>query len=212
MEHLEALLQTAKFNDINMKATKSKQRTVKLQMQVSLDGFVSDKNGELDWMIWDWDKKLMEYVTEITKSVDCILLGRRLAQSFISHWKSNAENPDLSDPFARKMNKTSKIVFTKSVKENKWKNTKLANGNLVEEIKKLKKKKGGDIIVYGGGNFVRSLIKANLIDEYYLCVNPIILGKGYSIFKGVETPLQLELTSSKSFKCGIVVNKYQKLS
>ena len=91
-----------------------------------------------------------------------------------------------------------------------WVNTKLAKGNLIEEVNLLKKQPGGkDIIVYGGASFVSSLIKDNLIDEYHLFINPTVIGKGMETFKEVESKLSLKLAESKAFDCGIVINFYK---
>ncbi len=89
-------------------------RKVKLQMQVSLDGFVAGPNGEMDWMTWNWDDELKEYVMKLTEPIDCIILGRVLAQGFIPHWTAAAQNPE-SDSFTHKMVDTPKVVFSKTL-------------------------------------------------------------------------------------------------
>jgi len=90
-------------------------RKLKLQVQMSVDGFISGPNGEMDWMVWDWDDDLKEYAEEITEPVDCIVLGRKLAQGFIPHWAAVAANPDGPEFAAgRKFSDTSKVVFTKT--------------------------------------------------------------------------------------------------
>lgn len=180
-------------------------RKLKLQMQLSLDGYVAGENGAMDWMIWNWDDGLKKYINDITEPVDCILLGRVLAQGFIDHWNSMPEAEG-----AAKMNDTAKKVFTQTLTEHTWENTELVHGDIVEAIHKLKSEEGGDIIAYGGGNFVSSLIKENLIDEYHLCINPVVLGKGMPIFKTIESKLDLKFVAAHPFDCGIVVNVYQK--
>ena len=128
-------------------------RKLKLQVQMSVDGFISGPNGEMDWMVWDWDDDLKEYAEEITEPVDCIVLGRKLAQGFIPHWAAVAANPDGSEFAAgRKFSDTSKVVFTKTLGQSEWDNTVLAKGDLVDEISRLKKQDGKDIIAYGGRN------------------------------------------------------------
>lgn len=185
-------------------------RTLKLQMQVSLDGFVGGPNGELDWMEWNWDDELNNYVATFTEPVDNILLGRKLAEGFIPYWANAAQNPGHPDHTgAKKMDGTSKIVFSKTLRKSPWLNTKVVNGELVDEIKKLKKQEGQDIIVYGGAEFVSNLINAGLIDEYYLFINPIAVGKGLTIFKKLEDHLNLRLVESQSFPCGIVGFHYK---
>ncbi len=180
-------------------------RKLKLQMQLSGDGFVAGPNGEMDWMSFNWDDKLKDYVTKLTDSIDCILLGRKLAEGFIPYWTeevSKKENPQYE--FARKMVDNPKIVFSKTLTENKWGNTTFAKDE--SEINKLKEKDGKGIIVYGGAEFVSTLINKDLIDELYLFISPTAIGEGLSIFKQRK---KLKLTESVSFDCGIVLLKYE---
>jgi dihydrofolate reductase len=175
-------------------------RKLKLQVQMSIGGYIAGPNGEMDWLVWNWDDTLKDYVKEITAPVDCIILGRKLAQGFIPHW---ASNPTLEG--ADIINSTKKVVFTKTLDKSEWENTVLAKGDLVEEISQLKKQPGKDIIVYGGATFVSALIKHALIDEYHLFINPTAIGNGMAIFKGLDSHLNLRLVKSTSFACGIVV-------
>ncbi|HXL54746.1 MAG TPA: dihydrofolate reductase family protein [Chitinophagaceae bacterium] len=183
-------------------------RTLKLQMQISVDGFVAGPNGELDWMEWNWDDEIKNYVNELTDSVDTILLGRKMTEDFISHWSNIVMNKpdDPSYPFAKKMVDKPKVVFSKTLKESPWENTVIAN-DVVDEINKLKSKnEGTGIIVYGGATFVSSLIENNLIDEYYLFVNPASIGNGLSIFKERK---KFKLVKSTPFSCSIVLLNYE---
>ncbi len=180
-------------------------RKLKLQVQISVDGFIGAANGEMDWLVWNWDDKLETYVNALTDSVDTILLGRKMTEGFISHW-SNVKPNDPSYPFAKKMLEKPKIVFTKTLNKSEWENTVLAKGDLAEEINKLKNQNGKDMIVYGGATFDSSLIEAGLIDEFYLFVNPAALGNGLSIFKSRQN---LKLMNSISFDCGIVLLHYE---
>lgn len=186
-------------------------RKLKLQMQISVDGFVGGPNGELDWMTWNWDDELKKYVGDLTNSFDTILLGRKMTDGFIAHWTNIVNNqPDSPEYSSAKIFiDTPKIVFTKTLNESQWANTILAKGNINDEVKALKENNGKDIIVYGGANFVSSLVKNNLIDEYYLFVNPTATRKGLSIFNGLQENIKLNLVESKSFECGIVLNHYQ---
>ncbi|MBK7390106.1 MAG: dihydrofolate reductase family protein [Bacteroidetes bacterium] len=129
---------------------------------MSVDGFIAGPNGEMDWMEWYWDVELKKYVKELTDSVDCIVLGRKLAEGFIPYWESHPEEEG-----AETINKLLKIVFSKTIKASIWENTTIASGDLIEEINKLKSQTGKDIIVYGGANFVSNLINNNLIDEFH---------------------------------------------
>ncbi|WP_205513585.1 dihydrofolate reductase family protein [Longitalea arenae] len=180
-------------------------RKLKLQVQLSVDGYIAGVNGEMDWMTANWDDALKEFVTRLTDPVDLILLGRKLAEGFIPFW---ASNPALEG--AAKMNNTFKIVFTNTIEKCEWNNTALAKGKLVDEVTSLKKEAGGDIIVYGGGSFVSSLIRSGMIDDFYLFINPAVLGKGMPIFNQVETTQNLTLVESRSFPCGITCLHYHK--
>lgn len=103
-----------------------------------------------------------------------------------------------------------KIVFSKSLDKSLWDNTELAKGDLVDEVYKLKKQNGKDIIVYGGTTFVSELISSGLIDEYHLFLNPVILGKkGVPIFDKLESYRQLKLKRSLVYDCGIVLLHYE---
>jgi dihydrofolate reductase len=184
-------------------------RKLKLQVQITIDGYIGGLMGEMNWMEWNWDNQLKKYVADLTESVDCILLGRKLAEGFIPYWANVAANPD--DPefsAGKKYTNTHKVVFTKTLDKSKWSNTVLAKGDLVDEINNLKIQDGGDIIVYGGAQFVSSLIKARLIDEYHLFINPTAIANGLPIFSKLDDHLRLTVKNSKSFDCGIIVNTY----
>jgi dihydrofolate reductase len=185
-------------------------RTLKLQVQMTVDGYIAGPNGEMDFMVWNWDDALKQYVTDITEPVDCIVLGRKLAEGFIPHWAAVAANPD--DPeftAGKKFTDTHKVVFTKTLDKSEWDNTVLAKGDLVDEITQLKNQVGKDIIVYGGATFVSALIKHGLIDEFHLFMNPSAIGNGMAIFKELDSKQNLTLVKSTSFDCGIVVLNYK---
>ena len=179
-------------------------RKLKLQVQMSVDGYIAGTNGEIDWLVSDWDNELKKYVGEITEPVDCIVLGRKLAQGFIPHWASHPEEEG-----ADKFNTTNKVIFTKMLEKSEWDNTLLAKGDLVDEIKKLKRQNGKDIIAYGGATFVSALIKHGLVDEFHLFINPTAIGNGMAIFKELDGKQNLTLVKSIAFDCGIVVLKYE---
>jgi dihydrofolate reductase len=186
-------------------------RKLKLQVQVSVDGFVGGPNGELDWMTWNMDDKLGSYINTITDSSSTIFLGRKMADGFIRHWTSMLSRPnDESYTFAKKMIDTPKVVFTRTLDTSDplvmgWYNTTLAKGDLVEEVNAQKNMGGNDIIVYGGANFVSNLIAENLIDELHLFVNPAAIGNGLRIF---NQRTKLLLQESTHYECGIVVSIY----
>lgn len=182
-------------------------RRLKLQMQMTLDGFIAGPHGEMDWMNLQWSDDLKDYVTRLTDPVDTIILGKNLAQGFIPHW---TEGLNQSEPLegAKKMVETPKVVFSKTLTNPGWERTYIASGDLVEEINTLKQKEGGDMIVYGGGRLVASMIKENLIDEFHLFINPAAIGKGMPIFQELTEKQNYILISSKSFDCGVIVLIY----
>ena len=186
-------------------------RKLKLQMQITLDGFVASPNGKLDWMAgWDLDDEIKKYETEIADTVDTLLMGRKMTDEFVNTWTKAAENPDSPDhAFAKRMVSIPKVVFTKTLDESRWANTVLAKGDLVEEVNSRKNQSGKDILVYGGADFVSSLIKENLIDEYNFFVNPTAIGNGMTIFKDAENKLSLRLVKAKGFDCGVVLHCYE---
>ena len=179
-------------------------RKLKLQVQMTVDGFIAGPNGEMDWTSAEWDNELKKYVGGLTESVDCIILGRKLAQGFIPYWALHPEQEG-ADIF----NGTKKVVFTKTLEKSEWTDTVLAKGDLVEEITQLKKQAGQDMIAYGGAAFVSALIKHRLIDELHLFINPTAIGSGMTIFKELDGRQNLKLVKSTSFDCGIVVLKYE---
>lgn len=185
-------------------------RKLKLQVQMTIDGFISGANGEMDWMKFPWTDDISAYVDQITAPVDTILLGRNLAEGFIPHWGNVASDPNNPEyESGVKFSTTPKIVFSKKLEKSIWDNTTIANGNLVEEVTKLKNQDGKDIIAYGGGTFVSALIKNKLIDELHLFINPSAIGNGMPIFKELTEMQQFNVVDVQNFECGIVTLVYK---
>jgi dihydrofolate reductase len=181
-------------------------RRVKLQIQQTVNGYVAGPNGELDWMVWDWDSELQDYVGALTDSIDTILMGRKMTTGFCSHWESIAEDPENPEyESARRFVELPKIVFSQTVKNLKWKNVTVAKMDLKDEVARLKSQEGKDLMVYGGATFVSNLIKEQLIDDYYLFVNPVAIKNGLTIFGNISEKLHFDLVDTKSFRCGIVL-------
>jgi dihydrofolate reductase len=146
-------------------------------------------------------------VIELAESCDTILLGRKMTPDFIAHWENVVDNqPDSPEQLlAQLMVNMRKIVFSRTQTDIKGRNLEVENGDLAPAVQALKKQLGKDIIVYGGANFVSSLISLNLIDEYLIFICPAAIGKGLSIFK--EKKL-LKLESSIAYNHGKVLHKY----
>ena len=180
-------------------------RKLKLQVQMTVDGFVAGPAGQLDWMTRNLDEGVIARIVQITDSSDTILLGRKMTDGFIKYWE--AVQPDSPEyVFARKMVDTPKVVFSKTLTRVEGKNVRVESGDLVKAVTGLKAQRGRDIVVYGGATFVGALIEHDLIDELNIFVNPVVIGRGMRIFKDRKA---LRLTGSTAYSSGVVVNAYQ---
>lgn len=186
-------------------------RKIKLQMQMSLDGFVAGLSGEMDWLIWDWDEAVKNYAMELTRSADTFLMGRATGEGMAVYWPTVASNPQSKDEdkwMAQRLNSFPKVVFSRTISTVNWTNTRVAR-DIVEEVCELKKQTGKDIIIYGGAGIVSSFIKENLIDEYHLFVNPVVIGKGKTIFSKVGRSMNLKLIKTTVSSTGIIILHYE---
>ncbi|OCC04142.1 deaminase [Labrys sp. WJW] len=191
-------------------------RKLKLEMQISADGFSSSQDGNNDWMVWNWapdwgwDTELRRYHEALTFSSDCILLSRMMAEEgFHQHWQTVAENSaSPQSSFARAIGDMRKIVFSRTLKESRWANTEIARSGLAEEVSRRKQEPGKDIIVYGGPILVSSLVEAGLIDEFHFIVNPALLGRGKPVLGELHRTTRLRLVDARPFPCGVAVLHY----
>ncbi|MDL4775596.1 dihydrofolate reductase family protein [Actinomadura xylanilytica] len=176
-------------------------RKFKLQVQVSVDGYMAGPNGEMDWLTFPWTDDISAYIDAFTAPVDCIVLGRRLAEGFIPTWAAGPEGE--SQAGIDKMNNTPKVVISDSLTESPWDNAVVAGGDLTETINELKARPGGDIITYGGGTLVSDLIARGLLDELHLFVNPTAIGAGMPVFGHPDVHQRFQLVTAHPFACGI---------
>jgi dihydrofolate reductase len=187
-------------------------RKLKLQVQMTLDGFVAGPNGELDWIwIGKPDEAIQQDVIKLADTCDIILLGRKMTRGFIDHWENVLDNQPESkeQPLAQRMVNIHKIAFSRTQTAIKGRNLEVENGDLAAAVHALKKQPGKDIMVYGGATFASSLISQNLVDEYYIFRRPVAIGSGLSIFKE-QRPLELE--RSIAYKNGTLLNRYLPVS
>jgi len=183
-------------------------RKLKLQMQITVDGFVAGPQGQLDWMTFAIDERLIAFINHLTDTSDMILLGRQMTPGFVKYWEHVITQPASPEyTFGQKMVGLPKIAFSRTVSRIEGKNVRVENSPMVDAVRNLKNEAGKDIIVYGGATFVSSLIENELIDEFNLFVNPVAIGNGLRIFGG-RTPL--ELTASTRYDSGVVVNIYSR--
>ncbi|GAA3448133.1 dihydrofolate reductase family protein [Planomonospora venezuelensis] len=180
-------------------------RTFKLQVQTTVDGYMAGPGGGMDWMTFPWTDDVSAYIDALTKPVDCIVLGRKLAEGFIPAWESGPEGEDQES--IDWMNNTPKVVISNSLTESPWKNATVAGGDLAATIRELKARPGGDMIAYGGGTLVSNLIAEGLLDELHLFVNPVAIGAGMPVFP--DGRQQLRLVAARPFGCGITAMHFE---
>lgn len=181
-------------------------RKLKLQMQVTVDGFVAGPEGQLDWMTRiDEDERLIAFINHLTDTSDTILLGRKMTPGFVQYWEGvKPDSPEYF--FARKMVETPKITFSKTLKRVDGKNIRVESGDVGAAVQQLKHATGKDIIVYGGATFVSALIEHDLIDQLNIFVNPVAIGRGMKVFTGRKP---LRLTGATAYPSGVVVHTYE---
>ena len=185
-------------------------RKVILNMMVSLDGFMEGPDKELDWHVVD--DEFNEYGISVLNAVDTILFGRVTYQFFENYWPAAAKDPGTSKidlEIAEKINNINKIVFSTTLKDVEWENSKLLKNVIPDEINKLKQESGKDMVIFGGAGIAQSFINLNLIDEYRIIVNPVVLGKGKTLFENINKKFKLKLMKTKVFNSGVVILYYQ---
>ena len=186
-------------------------RKVVLFMHTTVDGFAAGRNGEMDWI--HVDEEIFDYAGNETDKADAALYGRVTYQMMDGYWPTAGDEPNASKhdiQHSKWYNSVRKIVLSKTMKVDKHKNTIVISDNIGREINTLKQQPGKNILIFGSATAVQSLLEENLVDEFWLFVNPVVLGKGLSFFSGVKNILSLKLLSSKAFTSGVVCLHYEK--
>ncbi|MDP4285734.1 MAG: dihydrofolate reductase family protein [Bacteroidota bacterium] len=181
-------------------------------MHTSLDGFVAGLNGEMDWI--NVDNEIFDFVATMTDKADTALYGRVTYEMMQSYWPKAGERPNASKhdkEHSAWYNKVSKVVLSKTISEKGLENTTVISDQLADNINKIKKQDGKNILIFGSPGASQSLLNQGLIDEFWLFVNPIILGKGMPLFKDMTGTTKLKLIESKTFACGVIALHYGKL-
>lgn len=179
-------------------------------VHMSLDGFVATSNGGLDWIIVN--EEIFEYVEQRIKETDTALYGRVTYQMMENYWPTAADQPTATKhdiEHARWYKKATKVVLSRTMKRENPANTKIISSNLTDEITKLKQGTGSDILMFGSPTATHALMAENFIDEYWLFINPILLGQGVPLFQGIKNRTPLKLVSSKIFSSGVVCLQYE---
>ena len=173
-------------------------------MNMTLDGFC-------DHTSMTADDEIHQHYNELLSNADTLIYGRITYQLMESYWPSVVKDPTGNKPtdeFAVLIDNISKIVFSRTLKNVDWKNTKLKKEVIKEEVLELKQQAGKNILV-GSPGLIVALMQLDLIDEYQLCVHPIILGSGLPLFKNINDRINLKLLKTKIFGCGAVALYYE---
>ena len=183
-------------------------RELVLGMFVSLDGFVSGPKGEIDWVFRSGDDATDEWIVGNLRQAGLLAMGRRSFEEMRGYW------PTAETPFAAPMNEVPKAVFTRTglggaAGEGSWDSPIVAQGELAEEVTRLKAQPGKEIRVLGGARLARDLAAQGLVDEYRLMVCPVALGQGVPLFGGLPGPLDLRLVSARTFDGGAMALVYR---
>ncbi len=192
-------------------------RKLMMKMSMSVDGFVAGPDGKNDWIFKSSDETSRAWSVAQSMDAGLIIMGRKSFENMAPYW------PTATGPFAAPMNEIPKGVFTQKGFKGlapvptttpeqaraaaSWAEARVFNGDLAEEILKLKSEPGKPILAIGGAGFMRNLIATGLIDEYHLITHPVMLGEGLTIFTGVPQ-LGLKLVDVKAFPGGIVAHTY----
>jgi len=193
-------------------------RKVILSMMMSLDGFIAGPNDEMDWLppfndeaLW---KDMHRQMWKNLRSVDTLLLGRATYQIWEKYWPAAATNPastknDLD--FSRYADETQKVVFSRTLDNVGWKNSRLVKENIAEEISRLKEQPGKNLALAGGAGIAQTFMRLGLIDDYQILVYPVILGRGKPLFKGLENRIKLKLVETTTLRPEVVALHYKPL-
>jgi dihydrofolate reductase len=176
-------------------------RKVILSMMVSLDGYIEGRDPSYNWH--NWNEEMAAYMMDFFGKVDTFIYGRKSYEDMVAYW------PPLEDDFANIMNQTPKLVYSRSLEEAVW-NATLVREVSVSHIQKLKQEPGKDIVLFAGADLAASFMEKNLIDEYRLIINPLVLGGGKPLFKNMSHPFHLKFKQSINFECGNIILIYEK--
>jgi len=177
---------------------------------ITLDGYFTDQNNDMSWAHKNSDAEFDSFVQGNAKSGGELLFGRVTYDMMSSYWQSPAAME--SNPIvATQMNDLPKVVFSSSLVEAKWNNTRIIRGDIANEVRKLKSESGKEMVIFGSGTIVSQLAQTGLIDHYNIVLIPIVLGAGRTMFNGLREKLDLKLTTSRAFKNGNVYLSYESI-
>ena len=173
-----------------------------LKMHVSLDGYARAAGGDvMGWIFRTYDDELKAWEVDLLWQAGTHVMGRRVYEEMAAYW------PGSTEVYAPPMNEIPKVVFSRTMKRADWARSRVWNGDVAQEISRLKRDPGKDILAHGGPEFAQTLSTLGLIDEYRLIVHPVVLGAGLPLFK---KPTDLKLLSTHAFPAGAVALTYER--
>jgi dihydrofolate reductase len=198
---------------VSVKTNQQQMRKIISLMHISLDGFCAGPNGEMDWITMN--NEIMKDVTGHLERTDTALYGRTTYQMMESYWPTIPSDPSSTQEekqHAEWVENIQKIVFSKSLSEVHWNNTRLIKKNIMEEMTEMKAQPGKDMMIFGSPRLVHTFMEMGLIDEYLLNINPVAIGEGIPFFKNLEDRLRLKLSAHKIYESGVVSLQYETAS
>jgi dihydrofolate reductase len=184
-------------------------RRVLVFNNVSLDGYFTDQHGDSGWAAPDNDPEWNAFLDENARGRAELLFGRVTYELMAAYWPM-PEAMQAYPILAEWMNAMPKVVFSETLYEPKWNNTRLVKGDDPgAEIRKMKEQEGPGMVIFGSGSIIPQLADERLIDEYQVAIHPIVLGKGRTMFEGIKEKLRLKMTKMRAFGNGIVVLCYE---
>jgi dihydrofolate reductase len=181
-------------------------------MHVSLDGFVAGPNGEMDWI--KVDEEIFDYAGYRTNEADTALYGRVTYEMMEGYWPTAADQPNATKhdiEHSTWYKKVDKIVLSRSMKDKKLPKTKIVSDHISLEINQLKQARGEEIIIFGSPSASHALMQENLIDDFWIFVNPVLLGQGIPLFKDIRQRTKLKLIKNHAFSSGVVCLHYGRI-
>ncbi len=178
-------------------------------MHISLDGFVAGPNGEMDWI--KVDEEIFDHVGKRIGEGDIALYGRVTYQMMEGYWPTAADKPNASKhdiEHSRWYSNVHKVVLSRTMKQEGLTNTTIISDNLSERINEIKQQEGNEILLFGSPTATHALMEQNLIDGYWLFVNPVILGRGIPLFKDIKDKIKLNLLATRQFTNGVTELSY----
>jgi len=188
-------------------------RRLILLMHTSLDGFVAGPDGEMDWI--KVDDELFEISVKLTDNADTALYGRVTYQMMESYRPTVGEKPTATKhdiEHSRWYNKVEKMVLSRTIQQSNLRNTRFISDNIPSEVNKIKQETGKNFLMIGSPTATHTLMQQDLIDDYWLFVNPIVLRNGIPLFAGIKDRLQLKLLTTKTYSIGVVALHYERNS